>query len=81
MSTQRHGPVSFTVKLSGGAPVQQLTGTASLAAKDLGPITLPLTGVNDSTTDYTATSVLLPAGNGTMNRTGLFGHLEASTLV
>jgi copper transport protein len=61
VSSQRHGAVSFVVDLGAGPTVSQLTATAGLAAKQLGPIAIPLTAVAQSTTSYSATSVLLPA--------------------
>src|SRR5207245_2542338 len=38
----RHGPVTVTVALSAGAKPQQITATAALPDKQLGPITVPL---------------------------------------
>jgi copper transport protein len=59
VSSQRHGPVQVSVVLSAGAAPQQLTLTAGLAAKQLGPITVPLAA--SSANHYSASSVLLPA--------------------
>jgi copper transport protein len=58
LSTRRHGPVAVTVVTSDGRKPAAITATAALAAKDLGPITLPLTASGNA---YTASSVLLPA--------------------
>jgi copper transport protein len=54
----RHGPVTVTVQLSPGARPQQLTGTAALPDKQLGPIALPLRATGR---DYTASGVVLPS--------------------
>jgi copper transport protein len=51
--------VQVSVVLSAGAAPQQLTLTAGLAAKQLGPITVPLAA--SSANRYSASSVLLPA--------------------
>src|SRR5262249_38465743 len=61
VSTQRHGPVAITVTLDPGPAPTALSATAALAAKQLGPIAIPLTAVKGSTTEYSASSVLLPA--------------------
>jgi copper transport protein len=58
----RAGPVTVSITLSAGAPPQQLTCSAALPAKQLGPIAVPVTKQADSS--YQASGVLLPqAGN------------------
>jgi copper transport protein len=58
LSTRRHGPVAVSITTSDGSVPTSITATAALAAKDLGPITLPLV---KSGSGYTAASVLFPA--------------------
>jgi copper transport protein len=53
-----HGNVTITVELSAGAAPQKLTGTATLAAKQLGP--LPLTFTKQGPNLYAASGVALP---------------------
>jgi len=58
LSTRRHGPVSVHIAAEGSVKPTSVKATAALAAKDLGPITLPLRSVPGG---YDATSVLLPS--------------------
>jgi copper transport protein len=78
----RHGPVTVTVQLSPGAKPQQLTGTAALPDKQLGPIKLPLRATG---TEYTASGIVLPsAGQWTITltvRTSQFDSLVADTKI
>jgi copper transport protein len=53
------GDVRITVRLSGGPPPTGVTATASLPAKQLGPIPVPLQAAGAGS--YTSTGVLLPA--------------------
>ncbi|MEO6504313.1 MAG: hypothetical protein ABIQ09_20695, partial [Jatrophihabitantaceae bacterium] len=53
-----HGDVRITVRLSGGPPATGVTATASLPAKQLGPIPVTLQAAGPGT--YTSTGVLLP---------------------
>jgi copper transport protein len=53
------GNVRITVRLSGGPPPTGVTATASLPAKQLGPIPVPLQAAGAGS--YTSTGVLLPA--------------------
>ena len=63
----RHGPVTVTVALSPGPKPQQLSATAALPAKQLGPIAIPLRG---SGPEYSASGVVLPsAGRWTITLT------------
>lgn len=55
----RHGPVSISVALSGGARPQRLIATAALPARQLGPINIPLASQDGQT--YSASGVVLPA--------------------
>jgi copper transport protein len=72
----RHGPVSVTVHLSPGARAQQLTATAALPAKQLGPIAVPLTTSDGAT--YSASSVVLPsAGRWTITLTVTTSEFDA----
>jgi hypothetical protein len=85
ISAQRAGPISFTVDLSTGPAVQQLTASAANAAKSLGPIAIPLVAVGKSTTEYSASSVLLPGAGSwviTLNvRTSEFDSTVATATV
>ncbi len=54
-----HGTVVITVRLDGGAPASKVTATASLPAKQLGPIPVPLKAVG--TNSYSGSGVVLPA--------------------
>jgi copper transport protein len=78
----RHGPVTVTVALSPGAKPQQLTATAALPEKQLGPITIPLRA---SGTQYSASGVVLPsAGRWTITltvRTSEFDSVVADTKI
>ncbi|HEY2985614.1 MAG TPA: copper resistance protein CopC [Jatrophihabitantaceae bacterium] len=72
----RHGPVSVTVGLSPGARAQKLTATAALPAKQLGPITVPLTTTDGAT--YSASGVVLPsAGRWTITLTVTTSEFDA----
>ncbi len=72
----RHGPVSVTVGLSPGARAERLTATAALPAKQLGPITVPLTTTDGST--YSASGVVLPsAGRWTITLTVTASEFDA----
>jgi copper transport protein len=63
----KHGPVTITVQLSAGPTPQQLTATAALPDKELGPIPVPLQGHGAT---YTASGVVLPsAGQWTVTLT------------
>lgn len=55
-----HGAVRVTVRLAGGPKPSEVTATASLPARQLGPIPVPLKPAGDGS--YAATGVLLPAG-------------------
>jgi copper transport protein len=59
ITPHRAGPVAVTVALSSGATPTSLTLTASLASKQLGPITVPLSTTDHKT--YDASGVLLPS--------------------
>lgn len=54
----RHGSVTVSVALSAGAVPQQLTTTAALPSKQLGPLAVPVSRQPDGR--YQATGVLLP---------------------
>jgi copper transport protein len=72
----RHGPVSVTVHLSPGVRAQQLTATAALPAKQLGPIAVPLTTTDGAT--YSASDVVLPsAGRWTITLTVTTSEFDA----
>jgi copper transport protein len=63
----RHGPVTVTVALSAGATPRQLTATAALPDKQLGPITVPLRATGG---EYSASGIVLPsAGRWTVTLT------------
>jgi copper transport protein len=55
----KHGTVEIEVQLSGAIKPSTVTGTASLPAKSLGPITLPLQA--DGSNTFTASGVILPS--------------------
>lgn len=78
----RHGPVTVTVVLSRGAKPQQLTATAALPDKQLGPIAIPLRA---NGAEYTASGVVLPAaGRWTITldiRTSEFDSVVADTKI
>jgi copper transport protein len=78
----RHGPVTVTVALSPGAKPQQLTATAALPDKQLGPITIPLRAGG---AQYSASGVVLPsAGRWTIRltvRTSEFDSVVADTKI
>jgi copper transport protein len=54
-----HGTVVITVRLNGGSPGSKVSATASLPAKQLGPIPVPLKAVG--TNSYSGSGVVLPA--------------------
>jgi copper transport protein len=54
-----HGSVQITIQLTGGIKPTSVTASASLPAKQLGPIPLKLQAAG--TSSYTASGVLLPA--------------------
>ena len=54
-----HGSVQFTIQLTGGIKPTAITATASLPAKQLGPIAMKLQPTGPST--YSASGVLLPS--------------------
>ncbi|HET6210897.1 MAG TPA: copper resistance protein CopC [Jatrophihabitans sp.] len=54
-----HGTVVITVRLDGGAPAGKVSATASLPAKQLGPIPVPLQAVGSNS--YSGSGVVLPA--------------------
>ena len=58
LSSRRRGTLAVDVALSNGPIVQQLSATAALPAKELGPITIPLTA---RSAGYNASGVLFPA--------------------
>jgi copper transport protein len=73
----RHGPVSVTVSVSGVRP-QQVSATASLPQKQLGPIPVPLTASANGV--YIASGVVLPtAGSWTFTLTIRSSEFDAST--
>jgi copper transport protein len=78
----RHGPVTVTVDLSPGAKPQELTATAALPAKQLGPIAIPLRAAGD---EYSASGIVLPsAGRWTFTltiRTSEFDSVVANTTI
>jgi copper transport protein len=57
LSSRRHGTLEVDVALSEGPRPQQLTATAALPAKELGPIAIPLTAQSGG---YSASGVLFP---------------------
>jgi copper transport protein len=78
----KHGPVTVTVQLSPGAKPQQLTATAALPAKQLGPIAIPLKAAGS---EYSASGIVLPsAGKWTITlnvRTSEFDSTVADTKI
>lgn len=78
----RSGPVTVTVSLSPGAKPQQLTATAALPAKQLGPISIPLRATG---ADYTASGIVLPSpGSWTITltiKTSEFDSVVADTKI
>jgi copper transport protein len=54
-----HGTVVITIRLDGGTPASKVSATASLPAKQLGPIPVPLKAVG--TNSYSGSGVVLPA--------------------
>jgi copper transport protein len=54
-----HGSVQFTIQLTGGIKPTAVTATASLPAKQLGPIAMKLQAIGPNS--YSASGVLLPA--------------------
>lgn len=55
----KHGVISTTVELSSGAPPQNVTATASLPSKQIGPIPIPLTA--DGRNLYGASGITFPS--------------------
>ena len=78
----KHGPVTVTVQLSPGAKPQQLTATAALPDKQLGPIPIPLRATGS---EYSASGIVLPsAGKWTITltvRTSDFDSTVADTKI
>jgi len=78
----RSGPVTVTVALSPGAKPQQLTATAALPDKQLGPISVPLKAEG---AQYSASGIVLPsAGRWTITltiRTSEFDSVVADTKI
>jgi copper transport protein len=78
----RSGPVTVTVALSPGAKPQQLTATAALPDKQLGPISIPLKAEG---AQYSASGIVLPsAGRWTITltvRTSEFDSVVADTKI
>ena len=78
----RHGPVTVTVRLSPGAKPQELTATAALPDKQLGPIPIPLRAGGG---EYSESGVVLPsAGTWTITltvRTSEFDSVVADTKI
>jgi copper transport protein len=77
----RHGPVTVSLALSAGAKPIGVSLTAALPAKQLGPITIPLSARTDL--NYAADNLLLPAaGKWTFQltvRTSEFDAVTAAT--
>jgi copper transport protein len=78
----RRGPVTVTVALSPGAQPQQLTATAALPDKQLGPISIPLRATG---AEYIASGIVLPAaGRWTITltiKTSEFDSIVADTKI
>jgi copper transport protein len=76
LSSRRHGPISLDIEPDQGAKPQQLTATAQLPSKDLGPITIPLTATS---TGYSAAGVLFPsAGKWTLTFTSTTSQFDST---
>jgi copper transport protein len=76
LSARRHGPISLDIETAQGSRPTQLTATASLPSKDLGPITIPLTATS---TGYSASSVLFPsAGSWTLTFTSTTSEFDST---
>ena len=76
LSARRHGPISLDIETAQGSKPKQLTATAQLPAKDLGPITIPLTATS---TGYSASSVLFPsAGAWTLTFTSSTSEFDST---
>lgn len=75
-----HGNVAFTIQLTGGLKPQGVTASASLPAKQLGPIPLKLQASGPGT--YTASGVLLPsAGQWQVNLVVQTSEFDSTTAV
>jgi copper transport protein len=75
-----HGPVQITIALTGGIKPTTVTASASLPAKDLGPIPLKLQAAGSSS--YTASGVLLPsAGTWQIQVTVQTSEFDSTTAV
>ena len=75
-----HGSVQFTVQLTGGVKPTTVTATASLPAKQLGPIPVKLQAVGPSS--YSASGVLLPsAGKWQVSVTVQTSEFDSTTAV
>ncbi|MFL6160870.1 MAG: copper resistance CopC/CopD family protein [Jatrophihabitantaceae bacterium] len=75
-----HGSVQITIALTGGIKPTAVTATASLPAKQLGPIPLKLQAAGPSS--YTAAGVLLPAaGNWQVQVTVRTSEFDSTTAV
>jgi copper transport protein len=54
----RHGPITVTIAVGPGAAVQQMTVTAALPSASIGPIPIPVDGLDDL--DFQSGKVVLP---------------------
>ncbi len=76
LSSTRHGPISVDVEAIKGPKPTQLTATAALPAKDLGPFAIPLTATS---TGYSSASVLFPsAGRWTLTFTAQSSEFDST---
>ncbi len=76
LSSRRHGPISLDIEPGKGAKPPKLTVTAAEPAKQLGPITIPLTATS---TGYSASSVLFPsAGKWTLTFTSTTSEFDST---
>lgn len=75
-----HGSVQFSIRLTGGIKPTAVTATASLPAKQLGPIPLKLQAAGPAS--YTASGVLLPsAGTWQVQITVQTSEFDSTTAV
>jgi copper transport protein len=78
----RHGPVAIKITITGGTSPQSISATATLKAKDLGPLDLGIAGQGR---EWAASSALLPsAGNWSFAitvRTSQFDSTTATAIV
>jgi copper transport protein len=75
-----HGSVQFSIRLTGGIKPTAVTATASLPAKQLGPIPLKLQATGPAS--YTASGVLLPsAGTWQLQITVQTSEFDSTTAV